>query len=160
MSSRIEFSLTPSVTAGVIAGLPWLAVLAFALVAGLVRSPLLLLAALPAAAGAYNQIRTSGLLLGKSSVRALQVENDRLYARFGDGEPVPVNISAESRLTGNLALLKLSRRDTRIRTSLVVLLNVGQLGQNVPAEPFRQLRAWLHLGQPADSTATGSTRHP
>ncbi|MEC7377310.1 MAG: hypothetical protein VX421_06830, partial [Pseudomonadota bacterium] len=68
MSSRIELGLSPSRLAGVIAGLPWLVLLAFLLITSLEGKPWLLTAVPFALAGALLQYRCNGALLAKRSV--------------------------------------------------------------------------------------------
>jgi|AZIH01.1.fsa_nt_gi toxin CptA len=130
------------------ATLPWLALVAFLIVAALADN-VWMLAAIPVAlTGALLQYRNNGLLKGCRCVKDLSVEQDQLYARTGDNLRVPVDAMPASRVWSGLALLKLRPADTRYRTYTTILLtsSLDRPG-NVAEEEFRRLRMWLRLGR-------------
>lgn len=145
MSNRTDIVLSPSLTAGGIAALPWIMVIAAILVLGSdglwlawFLSPLALL-------GLIWQVRNTGLLLGKTAVTALQIRGDELWAQLGNGDHYPVKPAADSRLGAGITLLKLALPTTPYSPRTVVLMAGGRLPGNVQREPFRQLRVWLRL---------------
>lgn len=148
MSSRIELTLSPSRLVGVMATGPWLALLAFLIVAALAGKAWLLATIPVVLTGALLQYRCTGLLKGRRSVKALFVEQDQLYARTGDNRQIPVVPSAASRIWSGLGLLKLRPADTRYwsYTTIVLTPSSGRPG-NVAEEEFRRLRIWLRLGR-------------
>ncbi|WP_341581426.1 hypothetical protein [Marinobacter metalliresistant] len=148
MSSRIELTLSPSWLVGVMATVPWLALLAFLIVAALAGKAWLLAAIPVVLAGALVQFQCNGLLKGRRSVKELLVEQDQLYARTADHRKIPVVASAASRVWSGQALLKLRPADTRYRPYTIILLtsSSGRPG-NVAEEAFRRLRMWLRLGR-------------
>ncbi|MBW0148874.1 hypothetical protein [Marinobacter arenosus] len=148
MSSRIELTLSPSVTIGLLAIVPWLVLFAF-LVAAAYGGKTWLLAGVPVAlAGATIQYRRSGMLVGNSAVTALRLEQGQLSARLGDGRQVSVEAVGTSRLGPRLALLKLRPTGTRVRSySAILLADSTGLRGNVPEDEFRRLRVWLRLGR-------------
>lgn len=148
MSSRIDLALTPSTAAGALATTPWLALLAFLVIAG-AAGKYWLLAILPIAlAGALVQYRDKGRLGSKTSVTGLMVENNQCYARLADKRVIPVRISAGSRMGAKLALLKLSPQNTRLLfCSTILLADTASISGNVTEDDFRRLRMWLRLGR-------------
>jgi len=145
VSNRTDICLRPSLSAGAIAGLPWLTVLIATLVLGSnglwqawYLSPLALL-------GLTWQVRNSGLLRGKSAVTALQLRGDELWAQLGSGDHVLAKPAADSRLGAGVTLLKLALPTSPYSPRTVVLLAGDWLPSNVQREPFRQLRVWLRL---------------
>lgn len=154
MSSRTELKLHPSVAAGLIAAIPWLALVVFVLVAATAGKWPLLLALLPAIAAALVQFRRVGLLSGGKAITALRFANGPLEVQLGQSEPRAMAVAGCSQLSARLALLKLTPFDTKFRAYYAVLLaDVGALRGNVPPEDFRRLRVWLRLGRPQQ-------RHP
>jgi hypothetical protein len=150
VSNRIDITLRPALAVGLIAASPWL-VLAAASAILASDGPGLLWLFLPTAAlGALCQVRTSGLLRSPGSVTRLTVEDDRLTAHFADGRCFTARPASESRVFGQLAILKLQfEKLSGRRPSLVVLFNSGKMGSssgNVQLDDFRRLRVWLKLG--------------
>jgi len=152
VSSRIDVRLAPSLSAGALASLPWLALLTFTALAGLLTLPALLFCLPLIVAGVIWQARTSGLLRGRRAITGLQVEDDQLFAVTASGTPLAARIAPESRITARLALLKVSTNDTISRSRLVILVDAGPYCCNVRGEDFRRLRAWIRL---SGSAATG-----
>lgn len=150
MSNRIDVPLQPAIGAGLIAAAPWL-VLALAAAILADQGPALLWLFCPAGVlGALCQVRSSGLLTSPASITRLTVEDGQLHAHFADGRRFVARPASESRIFGQLALLKLKLDKTAgIQPSLVVLFNSGSMGAvsgNVRSDDFRRLRVWLKLG--------------
>lgn len=145
MSSPTDIQLHPSLAAGFIAALPWAAalitVLALASI-GWWQAWLFFPAAL---AGLVWQVRSSGLLLGQTTITALELRGDELWATLGDSHRYPAKPAPDSRISENLVLLKLSLPTTRYSPKTVILMANSRLPGNVQSEPFRQLRVWLRL---------------
>ncbi len=148
MSSRIELALSPSAAVGVLAASPWLALLAFVIIAG-AAGKYWLLPALPlVATGALIQYRRTGLLRSATSVTALTVDNNQCHAQLADGRIIPVTVSAGSRMGAQLALLKLRPQGSRLVSySGILLANTAGISGNVAEDDFRRLRVWLRLGR-------------
>lgn len=148
MSNRIELTLSPCRLVGVLAILPWLALVVFLVVAALAGKAWLLAAIPVAAMGGLLQYRRNGLLKGRRAISDLLVQQDQLYAVTSDKRRIPVSASAESRLWSGLALLKLRPEGTRYWPYTLILLtsSAGRPG-NVTEEEFRRLRMWLRLGR-------------
>ncbi|MBC7183537.1 MAG: hypothetical protein H5U30_08215 [Marinobacter sp.] len=153
MSSRIELTLSPSRLVGLLATIPWLALLIFLMAAALAGKQWLLAVAPVAVAGALRQYRSQGLLRGRHSMSRLFVEQDQLYAATGGERKVPVTAAATSRLWSGLALLKLRPAGTKFRSYSAILMapSPGTEG-NCPKEEFRRLRMWLRLGRSRPSS--------
>ena len=152
MSSRIDLRLTPSVSAGLIATLPWLALLAFVLTAATESRPWMLFFIPVAGAGALLHFRRFGLLRGKRSVTGLALEDGQLQARVTGREAIPVQPCRSSRLGPMLTLLKLRPTGSRLGAYYLILLAPEPLpGGNVCPDQFRRLRQWLRLGQSQSS---------
>ncbi|MGF2736366.1 hypothetical protein [Marinobacter sp. DUT-1] len=148
MSSRIDLRLSPSVSAGLIATLPWLALLAFALTAAAGTRPWMLALAPVAGAGAILHYRRFGLLRGKRSVTGLALEAGKLQAILPGREAIPVQPCRASRLGPMLTLLKLRPTGSRLGAYYLILLAPEPWpGGNVCPDQFRRLRQWLRLGQ-------------
>lgn len=148
MSSRIELTLHPSVTTGLLATVPWLVLFFFLVVAAYEGKPWLLVGLPVTLVGASIQYRRSGMLVGDSAVNALMVEQGQLSARLGDGRHVNVEAAGTSRLGPRLALLKLRPQGTRVKAySAILLANSSCFRGNVPEDEFRRLRVWLRLGR-------------
>ncbi|QSP96299.1 hypothetical protein LPB19_07950 [Marinobacter salinisoli] len=153
MFSRIEIPLAPSVPAGIIASLPWLAISIFLLGVGATRYPWLVAGVPLTLAGAAVVFRKTGLLQGKSAVTSLLLEQGQLYAQLGCGQREPVSPSPASRLGPHLTLLKLSAKDSTVRSYSAILIGSNPCCQgNVPGNEYRRLRVWLRLGQQAPSS--------
>ncbi|MBW4935777.1 hypothetical protein [Marinobacter sp. F4206] len=149
MSNRIELTLHPSVATGLLATVPWLALLGFLVAAAHGGKPWLLAGIPVALAGAGLQYRRSGLLRGNSAINRLTVERGQLSARLGDGRQIAVKAAGTSRLGSRLALLKLRPIGTTVKAySAILLANTAHLRGNVPEDEFRRLRVWLRLGKP------------
>ena len=148
MSNRIDVRLTPSVSAGLIAALPWLALLAFVLTAAAESRPWMLVLVPVAGAGAIQHFRRFGLLRGKYSVTGLALEAGQLQAKFTGRDAVPVQPCRSSRLGPMLTLLKLRPTGSRLGAYYLILLAPEPWpGGNVCPDQFRRLRQWLRLGQ-------------
>jgi len=155
VSNRIKLALTPSVTVGLLAATPWLALLAFIIIAAGVAGKHWLLTALPVAlAGALVQYRHKGLLSAGASVTALSVECNQCFAQLADGRTIPVQISTGSRMGARLALLKLRPQGSGLLScSAILLADTGNISGNVAEDDFRRLRVWLRLGRPQQAPA-------
>lgn len=145
MSSRIDVALTPSLPAGIIAALPWAAIGVATIVLGLNGSGLIWIATPLALAGLIWQVLNSGLLWGATAVIAIELKNDQLWARLGNGSQFPVKPAADSRIGSRITLLKLSFPTAPYSPRTVILMAGNNLPGNVRLEPFRQLRVWLRL---------------
>ena len=146
--SRIELTIAPSVTVGLMASLPWLLLLAFLLAAAM-ETPWLLAGTPVTLAGAWRQFRKNGLLRGRKAVCTLQLRQGRLYVGLGDGRELPVTPAADCRVFAPMALLKLYPSDSRFPPySVILLASTPAYPGNVPEDEFRRLRVWLRLGQP------------
>ncbi|WP_375182941.1 hypothetical protein [Marinobacter sp.] len=157
MSSRIEVALTPSIPAGLIAALPWLALTAFLLVAAGSGQPWLLAGVPVSLLGAAWQFRRTGLLRGHRAVAGLTVTDGQLLARLADQTAVAVDAAGASRMGPRLTLLKLRPVGTTSGSYFTVLLApIAGLAGNASADDFRRLRVWLRLGRPRKEQA----RHP
>lgn len=159
MLNRIDLTLSPSALAGLIAALPWGALMLAALALGQLQHPLLWLFCPLAAVGGARQFRGSGWLQRENSVRHLSVSGDQLYAHLTDGRRPPVKVSADSRLFARLAILKLTPSDSTVKPALVILVDPAQatgLTANVDPAAFRRLRVWLRLASPEAETGRGS----
>lgn len=133
--------------AGALASLPWLVLLAFAVIGALAGKPWLLAACPIVVAGAVLQYRCSGSLLANRSVTGLFVDQGQLYLVTGDHRQIPVRPAASSRLWSRLALLKLRPVGTRFQSYSAVIISSGQgCPGNARKEDFRRLRVWLRLG--------------
>ncbi|WP_152206165.1 hypothetical protein [Marinobacter changyiensis] len=151
MSSRIDVRLYPSLSAGFIVSTPWLVLAGSALVIGLAGMPLLMWFCPVGVAGAIWQFRASGLLASAGSVIQLSIDDDRLFVRLRNGRQFQANASTESRLFGNLALLKLALHDSTLKPPMVVIIALSPRSgapRNSEPEAFRQLRVWLRLSGP------------
>lgn len=152
MSSRIEVRLSPSVSAGLVAGLPWLTLLVFILTAGIGGRPWLLILAPVAAACAILHFRRFGLLRSRRSVTGLALEAGQLQAILPGRDAIPVQPCRSSRLGPTLTLLKLRPAGTRLGAYYLILLAPHAWpGGNVCPDQFRRLRQWLRLGQSQSS---------
>ncbi|MFO7528512.1 MAG: hypothetical protein R6W86_06870 [Marinobacter sp.] len=152
MSSRIDLRLYPSVSAGLIATLPWLALLTFALTTAAGTRPWMLALAPVSVAGAILHYRRFGLLLGKRPVTGLALENGQLQAILPGREAIPVRPCRTSRLGPMLTLLKLRPSGSRLGAYYLILLAPEPWpGGNVCPDQFRRLRQWLRLGQSQSS---------
>lgn len=152
MSSRIDLRISPSVSAGLIAALPWLTLFAFALTASADNSPWMLALAPVACAGTVLHFRRFGLLRSKLSVTGLALEAGQLQAILPGQSAVPVEPSGASRLGPRLTLLKLRPTGTRLKAYYLILLAPESWpGGNVCPDQFRRLRQWLRLGQSPSS---------
>jgi len=153
VSSRIDIRLSPSVSAGLIAILPWLLLLAFACAAASDNRPWMLILAPVAGAGAILHFRRFGLLRGRRPVIGLELEAGRLHAILPGRNAIPVQPCSTSRLGPTLAVLKLRPSDSTSRAYHMILLAPGPWPDgNVCPDQFRRLRQWLRLGQPQSST--------
>lgn len=150
MSNRIDMPLRPSLAAGFIAAAPWLTLALAAAMLALGGSLLLWSFCVVGILGASWQLRASGLLKATNSVTQLSVAEGRLYAHFADGRRLAAQAASESRLFGQLVLLKLQvEKNARRKPALVVAFTSGKLGAgsgNVQPDDFRRLRVWLKLG--------------
>jgi len=147
--SRIELTIEPSVTVGLLAIVPWSLLLAFVLAAAASGKPWLLLAAPLALAGAWRQFRNNGLLRGRSAIHLLRLRQGQLYAGLVDGREIPVVPAPGCRMNARMALLKLRPADSRFPPySVILLARTPTYSGNVPGDEFRRLRVWLRLGQP------------
>ncbi|MEX0605432.1 MAG: hypothetical protein WD623_08695 [Marinobacter sp.] len=154
MSSQIDVRLYPSLSAGFIASSPWLALVISALLIGLTGPPLLLWFCPVGLAGALWQARASGLLASSDSVVQLSVDEDQLFARLRNGKQFRARASAESRVFGKMALLKLTLHDTTLKPPMIVIIALSpelRWSRNSNPEAFRQLRVWLRLSGPSRS---------
>lgn len=148
MSSRIELRLSPSRLVGLLATIPWLALLIFLMAGALAGKQWLLVVAPVALAGSLRQYRSYGLLRGRQSVSCLFVEQDQLYAATGGDRQVPVTAAAASRIWSGLALLKLRPAGTKFRSYSTILMAPSlSIEGNCQKEEFRRLRMWLRLGR-------------
>lgn len=145
MSNPTDIRLTPSLAAGLIATLPWAALLAATMVLALNGLALAWLLSPVALLGLIWQGLSSGLLVGRSTVTALELRGDELWAELGHEGRYPARAAADSRLGARLTLLKLALPTTSYSPRTVVLMADGRLPGNVQPEPFRQLRVWLRL---------------
>jgi toxin CptA len=152
VSSRIDLSLSPCTTVGLIASLPWLAFVAFVLVA---FTPGQAIAGLAfALAMTIRDFRRLGQIAGGHAITGLRVRAGQLFAIFRDESEVPVRPGPASRLGAGLTLLKLHPSGTRFKAYHVILLAPSRWskGNVVAPDQFRRLRQWLRLGKPRRST--------
>ncbi|WP_404368835.1 hypothetical protein [Marinobacter sp.] len=152
MSSRIDVRLAASLPAGLIAASPWLMLALAAGTLGLAGNPWLLVFCPPAVLGAAWQVKASGLLQSPDSVVRLTVEEGQLRVYLADGRSLPASPTSDSRLFGELALLRLTLGRSTLKPPLVVLFSSSDTRRafgNVPADSFRRLRVWLRLASPA-----------
>ncbi|MCM0611179.1 hypothetical protein KFJ24_01675 [Marinobacter sediminum] len=148
MSSRIELNLSPSVAVGILATLPWLVLLIFIVIAAATGKGWLAAGIPITLIGAFAQYRNSGMLRGASSVGALRLKDEQLYAKLVDGRLIPVTAGPNSRVGARLALLKLRPVGTRLLSySAILLADTAGTHGNVPEDEFRRLRVWLRLGR-------------
>lgn len=152
MSSPIELTLRPSVTAGLLAAVPWLLLSGFLLAAAQAGKPWLLLALPATLAGGVWQYRHTGLLQSRTAVTSLRVEEGQLYVGLGEAPAIPVVASGASRIGARVSLLKLRPVGTRFRAySSLLLATSAWFPGNVPDNEFRRLRVWLRLGRSRQS---------
>lgn len=152
MSSRIDLRLSPSVSAGLIASLPWLALSAFVLTAGADGRPWMLTLFPVAGAGAVLHFRRFGLLRSKHSVTGLALDAGQLQVILPGQSAIPVEPCGNSRLGPMLTLLKLRPTGTKLKAyHLILLAPETWPGGNVCPDQFRRLRQWLRLGQSQSS---------
>jgi len=148
VSSRIDLRLSASVSAGLIATLPWLALLGFVLSAADESRPWMLVLVPAASAGALLHFRRFGLLRSTHSVTGLILEAGQLQAILAGRDAIPVQPCSTSRLGPTLTILKLRPTGTTLKAYYLILLapDVWPYG-NVCPDQFRKLRQWLRLGQ-------------
>lgn len=148
MSSQIDLKLSPSVTAGLLATLPWQALACFILVAGIAGQPLLLLFLPIIGWLGWRNYRRHGLLKGRHAVVALKTNAQGLLCQCADGRELPVTVDSASSLGASLLTLKL-RVPGAISGKLFTLIisNQGPLGANAPEADFRRLKMWLRTGR-------------
>lgn len=152
MSSRIDVRLSPSISAGLIATVPWLTLLTFALAAAAEGQPWMLSLVPVASAGAMLHFRRLGLLRSKHSVTGLALEAGQLQAILPGRDAIPVQPCRTSRIGPMLTLLKLRPTGTRLGAYYLILLAPAPWhGSNVCPDQFRKLRQWLRLGQSQSS---------
>lgn len=148
MSSRVDLPLRPSLPVGAIAGLPWLALTVFVLVAALTDKTILLLALPVLLVAGLRTARRHGALAGDDAIVGLRLENNHLSAQFRHRPSVPVLAARSSLLGPTLTVLKLHPLDTRYKSCRIVLLApTPWFDGNTDADAFRRLRQWLRLGQ-------------
>ncbi|MGO1461192.1 MAG: hypothetical protein ACTHYN_00325 [Marinobacter sp.] len=147
MSSQTELTLSRCVAAGYLAAAPWLIASIFLLIAGASGKHWMYALTPLTLAGAVFQYRLNGLLSGPSAVLGLQLNQNTLYARLGNGQVLAVNASASSRLSSKLVLLKLQPVASRFTSYPVVLLSDTRVTGNVSEDSFRRLRMWFRLGR-------------
>jgi len=150
VSSPIELRLFPSLAAGSLAAMPWLALAGFILIAAPESSLWLLLFLLPVAGIAVCQFRRYGLLLGSKAVVALGVNaGNQLVCEFVDGRLRTARIGRSSSLGAVFVLLNLHPVDARSERIFVLILGPCSLfTANAAETEFRRLRMWLRAGQP------------
>lgn len=148
MSSRIDLTLSPSATAGLLATLPWLALAGFITAAGFSGWPVLFLL-LPVAAGcAWRGFRRYGLLRGANAVVALSVDSQGLCCQCADGRILPVTVDRASCLASSFLALKLRAAGATSGTLFTLIISEqGPLRANAPTDDVRRLTMWLRLGQ-------------
>lgn len=152
MSSRIDLTLSPSGSAGVLAILPWFVLGLFAAVAAMESSLLLLAFLPPVCLLGWRCFQRHGLLQSPDAVIGLRTDKSGVTCRLRDGREIGCRIIKSSALGASYLVLKLQTEGTRSR-SLVVLMtaNTGLLNANVSGPDFRRLRMWLRIGQPSDT---------
>lgn len=148
MSSQIDLRLLPSVTAGLIATLPWLALACFTGVAGSSGSQALL-AFIPVIGWlGWRSFQRHGQLKGANAVVALRTGSRGLVCQCADGRELPVTVDSSSSLGSSLLALKL-RPPAAISGTLFTLIisKQGLFRANAPEADVRRLKVWLRTGQ-------------
>ncbi|MBN7771433.1 hypothetical protein KUV44_12855 [Marinobacter daepoensis] len=150
MSSRIELTLSPSWTAGLLACLPWGGLSAAVLTAGLTTT-LAACTLLPVTLYlGWQNFRRCGLLTGPGAVTGLTVEGDRLHCALADGRELPASIHGCSTLGATFLALKIRPTGSRSAAMTAILLTPSRpLRANVCKQAFRRLRMWLLVGPAA-----------
>ena len=150
MSSRIELTLLPSVSAGLLAIIPWLGLAVFTVAAALETSYLLLLLVLPTLALGWASFQRFGLLSKPDSVVALSHNHAGLSCQLANGHQVPATVSNASFLSSQLLVLQFKPRVTRSSPKLAIITGpTGGLRSNVnDSAAFRRLRMLLRAGSP------------
>ncbi|OEY66898.1 hypothetical protein [Marinobacter sp. X15-166B] len=157
MPDRSELVVAPSMAAGLLAAAPWIVLLASTLVTSWVGTPLLLIFVPVALGGALTEVHRCGLLRSPRSVVRLAMRGRELRAELGDGREFPVSVSADSRLTARVALLKIipcaPTSSSAHPLATVVLLGGSGRFNNIRSQPFREFRVWLRLNRSLPETA-------
>lgn len=147
MSNRIELTLSPSWTAGLLASLPWAGLSAAVLAAGLTTTTAAC-ALLPVTLYlGWQDFRRCGLLTGPTAITGLTIEGDSLHCTLADGRNLPATIHGCSTLGATYLALKVRPTGTRTGSMTTFLLTPsGPFRANVCKQSFRRLRMWLLVG--------------
>ncbi len=148
MSSQIDLRLSPSVTAGLLATLPWLALACFTVVAGTSGAPALLVFVPIIGGFGWRSYQRHGLLKGANAVVALKTDSRGLLCQCADGRELPVLVDSASSLGASFLALKLRAPATISgRLFTLIISEQGALQANAPEADFRRLKMWLRTGQ-------------
>ena len=143
--------------AGLVAALPWITLLASALILGVFSAPLLLVLVPVGLAGGFFAVRQRGLLRSQHAIVRLTTRDSELWAERADGCEYQATVAGNSRLTGPLVLLQISPYDTTVKSGFrpctVVLLGGKDYFSNTRNQPFREFRVWLRLNHTASEAA-------
>ncbi|MGC8121637.1 hypothetical protein [Marinobacter sp. VGCF2001] len=152
MSNPIELTLSPSRTAGWLAGLPSLGLSVVLLGVGSCITPWAF-ALLPASLLlSWQDFRRCGQLRGANAIVSIRTSDKHLHCKLADGSELLARVSGCSILGAALLALKVQSVDTRSRTTTTILFSFPRLYQgNVPEQAFRRLRVWLVAGPAAIS---------
>jgi toxin CptA len=150
VSSRINLTFRPSVSAALLAALPWLVLAAFVLVAGFAGSPWLLLALIPIGWRTVTEVQRLGFLTGPRAIIALKLEPDRHCCLLADGRELNVQIHRNTLLTSSVLALKLDVGGATSDNLFVWVVGpIGPFRANADPQEIRRLRMWLRTGQSA-----------
>ncbi|MDP4548437.1 MAG: hypothetical protein ABJM19_07945 [Marinobacter sp.] len=147
MSNRIELTLSPSSTAGLIASLPWVVLAVCTVIAAQETSLLLTLFVIPALALGRAAFQRFGLLNKPNSIVAVSNDTTGLTCRLANGHELPVKVTNASFMSPGLAILQFktnTRKSGRMMT--IITGNLGALKSNTNDSAFRRLRMLLRTG--------------
>ncbi|WP_133297152.1 hypothetical protein [Marinobacter litoralis] len=150
MSNRIELTLSPSVSAGLLAIIPWLGLAVFTVSAALEASYLLLLLALPILALGWASFLRYGLLRKPDAIVAISHDHAGLTCRLANGRHVPATVSNASFFSSRLLVLQFKPRVPESSPMLAIITGShAGLRSNVnDPTAFRRLRMLLRAGSP------------
>jgi len=158
VSSRINLELRPSFCAGFQAGLPWLVLTVFIVIAAADGIPELLLLAPAVAVAGWQQYSRAAHLRRPDSVTRLRLDENGLHCCLASGDWLPVRVCDSTRLSARTVILRLRHDNAGFGQIITVLsTGIGPLPGNVPAQEFRRLRAWLRVGRGKKTNRLQST---
>ncbi|MBJ6138284.1 hypothetical protein [Marinobacter litoralis] len=157
MSNRIELTLRPSSTAGLIASLPWIVLASFIVIAALESSALLAAFTIPVLWLGRASFQRFGLLKKPNSIIAVTYDSTGLTCQLANGRKLPVTVTNASFLSPGLAILQFKpNNQSSGRMMTIITGELGALKPNTTDCAFRRLRMLLRTGSPEPGHKTSS----